>query len=1088
MKLFGLILFITMTVFVVGGGYLFGVFPIGHQHEYGEWQTRTPATCTEDGIEFRVCECGEAEETRPITSLGHSYETVVTAPTCTEGGYTTYTCTCGHSFTGDETTATGHSHKPVVTEPTCTEGGYTTYICDCGDQHIIPETDALGHDFSNEVATEKYLATNNCGEKATYYKSCHCGEAGEETFEYGEVLSHDYYVAEVFMPNCTEGGYSTYKCRTCGDSYIGDELPANGHTYGAIVTAPKCTEGGYTRYQCACGDFYIDDEVDALGHNMVSMSDDTHHWTECDRYSCPEATEKVAHSAASISAVCNKTEFMEKDVLSASDLTVTATCECGKTYTVTEGITLENNTLTIGENTVTVSFGTQTTTVTVNAVKFNKVLNGTIKDDTYVSSSNKSDDLSNKTEMGTRGNMFRVYFRVNLSEIIKDAVFSANSDNAKVQLTLAVTTLGGLNENTIFTLKTYSPLAGVTDIDFSEINWNAIDNKPGEDGAPNGVYHQLHWNNGVQLVSDTAGYNIAWTNDTITITLTYGEIKDYIDASTGNILFAFAVDQNTSGMKIGSMENSTDKQPKFNVILNDDHFHAYTKQVADEKYLVSANCEEKAKYYYSCTCGEASTATFEYGDVIEHIYGEFVETQAPTCTVEGVNTKTCGKCGDTQTDAIPVIAHSYNTVVTAPTCTEAGYTTYTCSCGHTYIADEVEAKGHTYGEWLHDESYHWQACSCGDIINKDTHNGGEATENEQAICDTCKQPYGGLASHVHNHSAVVTAPTCTEAGYTTYTCSCGDVYVADEVAATGHAFGDWESASPATCDKDEVLIRRCDCGASETKTGTAAFGHDMQTKFNENNHWTECAHNCGTSTDPEAHFGGEATETEQATCEGCGQKYGELKPEEKDVTINGSIVEDTYITSDGSNSGKNFSTKEENNCNNGKNFRPLFKFSLASVLNDANFNKDTAKVSFTFGVSTGAELLKGESTKYSVYGFLPGKGVSDVDFSTVTWATNKEGGTYEKLYRKDTNANCIFLTQNTVPAALTIDVAINEVDGKTYITYTFDYSLIEQFICKDAGETYGYLVMGFDFNQSIKFASMESKTYAAPAVSVTYTK
>jgi hypothetical protein len=37
----------------------------------------------------------------------------------------------------------------------------------------------------------------------------------------------------------------------------------------------------------------------------------------------------------------------------------------------------------------------------------------------------------------------------------------------------------------------------------------------------------------------------------------------------------------------------------------------------------------------------------------------------------------------------------------------------------------------------------------------------------------------------HSYEAVVTAPTCIKAGYTTYTCDCGDSYVADEVAATG---------------------------------------------------------------------------------------------------------------------------------------------------------------------------------------------------------------------------------------------------------------------------------------------------------------
>ena len=39
----------------------------------------------------------------------------------------------------------------------------------------------------------------------------------------------------------------------------------------------------------------------------------------------------------------------------------------------------------------------------------------------------------------------------------------------------------------------------------------------------------------------------------------------------------------------------------------------------------------------------------------------------------------------------------------------------------------------------------------------------------------------------HSYESVVTAPTCTEAGYTTYTCACGDSYTADEVAATGHS-------------------------------------------------------------------------------------------------------------------------------------------------------------------------------------------------------------------------------------------------------------------------------------------------------------
>ena len=44
------------------------------------------------------------------------------------------------------------------------------------------------------------------------------------------------------------------------------------------------------------------------------------------------------------------------------------------------------------------------------------------------------------------------------------------------------------------------------------------------------------------------------------------------------------------------------------------------------------------------------------------------------------------------------------------------------------------------------------------------------------------------ASHTHSYSTAVTAPTCTEKGYTTYTCSCGESYVDDYTDALGHNY------------------------------------------------------------------------------------------------------------------------------------------------------------------------------------------------------------------------------------------------------------------------------------------------------------
>ena len=82
----------------------------------------------------------------------------------------------------------------------------------------------------------------------------------------------------------------------------------------------------------------------------------------------------------------------------------------------------------------------------------------------------------------------------------------------------------------------------------------------------------------------------------------------------------------------------------------------------------------------------------------------------------------------------------------------------------------------------------------------------------------------------HEYESAVTAPTCTEAGYTTYTCAvCGDSYVGDEVPALGHDFGEWAVTKAATCTEKGEQTRACArCGEKETRE-LAALGHDYQT-------------------------------------------------------------------------------------------------------------------------------------------------------------------------------------------------------------------------------------------------------------------
>ncbi len=51
------------------------------------------------------------------------------------------------------------------------------------------------------------------------------------------------------------------------------------------------------------------------------------------------------------------------------------------------------------------------------------------------------------------------------------------------------------------------------------------------------------------------------------------------------------------------------------------HMHSFNRKSTDAKYLKSAaTCTKKAVYYYSCSCGEKSTETFESGETLAHAW------------------------------------------------------------------------------------------------------------------------------------------------------------------------------------------------------------------------------------------------------------------------------------------------------------------------------------------------------------------------------------------------------------------------------------------------------------------------------------
>ncbi|MBQ7379454.1 MAG: hypothetical protein IJW70_07255 [Clostridia bacterium] len=126
-----------------------------------------------------------------------------------------------------------------------------------------------------------------------------------------------------------------------------------------------------------------------------------------------------------------------------------------------------------------------------------------------------------------------------------------------------------------------------------------------------------------------------------------------------------------------------------------------------------------------------------------------------------------------------------------------------------YTATNIGDKG---GQIL----YKGKKCSCGFQV--------------WAKSETFKETiyYYQVKEHTHSYTAVVTAPTCTDNGYTTYTCTyCGDSYKDNETDKTGHFQIIIPSIYPTCTDWGKTEGAKCSvCGKSiADQISIPPFGH-----------------------------------------------------------------------------------------------------------------------------------------------------------------------------------------------------------------------------------------------------------------------
>ncbi|MDO4379903.1 MAG: hypothetical protein Q4D20_03400 [Clostridia bacterium] len=296
------------------------------------------------------------------------------------------------------------------------------------------------------------------------------------------------------------------------------------------------------------------------------------------------------------------------------------------------------------------------------------------------------------------------------------------------------------------------------------------------------------------------------------------------------------------------------------------------------KESVAPTCTSSG--YDVMVCQNDATHTYNRYDASKpakgHTWSEWKVVTASTNDTAGLMKRTCtvAGCGAEETAEIPAGNHVFaaaGKVVKEATCKENGLIEFTCTahvdangnntCG-VKITVESEKKAHTYKTEVvtancHQEGSIITKCTvCGEVLYKEvtektSHRWSNWTVTKEPTCD--KDNGEGLKVRVcelcgdkeeevipkladHDYAKTVVPATCTERGYTMFTCKRCDVWYRDLFTpALGHDFdeGVYEAPTCTTPGRIKYTCKRvlegvaCDYFYYDEIDGEPATGHSF---------------------------------------------------------------------------------------------------------------------------------------------------------------------------------------------------------------------------------------------------------------------
>ena len=302
----------------------------------------------------------------------------------------------------------------------------------------------------------------------------------------------------------------------------------------------------------------------------------------------------------------------------------------------------------------------------------------------------------------------------------------------------------------------------------------------------------------------------------------------------------------------------------------------------DGEISKDSTCTEAGEKVYTCkVCGETKTEEIA---ALGHSYSEeWTVDKEATCEEAGSKSHHCTRLGcDSKTEVTEIAAldHEWGEgkETKAPTCTEAGEKTYTCTRCDKTKTEAIEALGHAYSEeWTVDKE-----ATCEEAGSKSHHCTRPGCDSKTEVTEIA------ALGHEWGEGKETKAPTCTEAGEKTYTCTRCDATKTEAIEALGHAYSEeWTVDKEATCEEAGSKSHHCTRLGCDSKTDVTViealvheWGEGKETKAPTCTEAGEKTYTCTrcNATKTEAiealghAYSDEWTVDKEATCEEAGSK------------------------------------------------------------------------------------------------------------------------------------------------------------------------------------------------------------------------